>query len=64
MPYLKSRQYALLHLEQMKEVVKKLYDLASGHNMTLCIVSKFNIGTTAMRLRLIQTLIMITCGIK
>ena len=28
MPYLKSRQYALLHLKQMKEVAQKLYDLA------------------------------------
>lgn len=32
MPYLKSRQYALLHLKQMKEVAQKLYDLANEHN--------------------------------
>lgn len=32
MPYLKSRQYALLHLKQMKEVAQKLYDLTSEYN--------------------------------
>lgn len=32
MPHLKSRQYALLHLKQMKEVAQKLYDLANKHD--------------------------------
>lgn len=32
MPYLKSRQYALLHLKQMKEVAQKLYNLANKHD--------------------------------
>lgn len=32
MPYLKSRQYALLHLKQIKEVAQKLYDLATQHD--------------------------------
>ena len=32
MPYLKSRQYALLHLKQMKEVAQKLYDITTEHD--------------------------------
>ena len=32
MPYLKSRQYALLHLKQMKEITQALYDLTTEQN--------------------------------